>query len=275
VRVLLCTTLLTLLPRFALAQQATAAARVPDTVDYVYSAIVGTGWYKVGDREIFVLRIPASWTIRQAESNRRPGIKLLLPVTFGLQDFSFDDILETTLDNVGTITFLPGVEVTFPVRPNWSVKPYGQIGYGWDITNGEGANVFATGIRSLTRFRERKFLWDIGADLTFAGQNPQNAPSDSLGLIKLGLQFSIPMRWVAGGRRTFMQTHLIYTSYFDSLKFKNVIVDDDLVQEEYEIAVSIGIDPGINILGYNADQIGIGYRFGDVKAITLVTSFPF
>ena len=38
-------------------------------------------------------------------------------------------------DNVGTITFVPGVRFVYPVLENWWLKPFGQFGFG-KVTGG-------------------------------------------------------------------------------------------------------------------------------------------
>ena len=82
-------------------------AGTPDSrgdASYSYAVFVGTGLYRFDDRQIFVLRIPVSWQLRELEPDQM-GVKLLLPVAIGIQNFdNLDDLLGFQLDDVQTIS---------------------------------------------------------------------------------------------------------------------------------------------------------------------------
>ena len=47
---------------------------------YAYSALFGSGFYRLDDRSVAVLQIPLAYRLREP-AGRRPGIRLLAPVT--------------------------------------------------------------------------------------------------------------------------------------------------------------------------------------------------
>ena len=106
---------------FSIAQSLALAADKPeDVINFAYSNRIGSGFYKVGDRSVYLLRGPFSWTLREADS-KKWGLELLFPATIGFHDFSDGQ------DNVATITFVPGVQLSYPVLENWWLKPFGQF----------------------------------------------------------------------------------------------------------------------------------------------------
>jgi hypothetical protein len=52
------------------AAQTSAPQEIPGDISYGYAVFLGTGMYKLDDRQLFVLRIPASWQIRDQKSAR-------------------------------------------------------------------------------------------------------------------------------------------------------------------------------------------------------------
>ena len=41
-----------------------------DAINYAYSNWIGSGFYKVGDRTVYLLRGPFSWTLRETDSKK-------------------------------------------------------------------------------------------------------------------------------------------------------------------------------------------------------------
>ena len=97
-----------------------AADKPEDVINYAYSSWIGSGFYKIGDRTVYLLRGPFSYTLREADSENW-GLELLFPATIGFHDFSDGQ------DNQTTFTFVPGVQFDFPVLDNWWLKPFGQF----------------------------------------------------------------------------------------------------------------------------------------------------
>jgi hypothetical protein len=81
-----------------------AADEPEDVINYAYSSWIGSGFYKIDDRTVYLLRAPFSYTLREADSDKW-GLELLFPATIGFHDFSDGE------DNQATFTFVPGVRV--------------------------------------------------------------------------------------------------------------------------------------------------------------------
>ena len=49
--------------------QTTTVTELDGHLNYAYAVFVGTGWYKLEDRKVFVLRIPAAWQLREIKQD--------------------------------------------------------------------------------------------------------------------------------------------------------------------------------------------------------------
>ncbi len=93
------------------------AEHAPDeSISYAYASWIGTGYYKFEDQNIFVLRGPFSYTLRETDS-KNWGLIFLFPVTLGINE-------------------------------SFSIWGFGFNGFGIDYTHGDGF----TGIGLTTGF---------------------------------------------------------------------------------------------------------------------------
>lgn len=254
-----------------------------ELVNFAYAAILGTGAYRVGARDIYVFRVPLSWTQREAAVNSsvlKPGIKWLFPITMGLYNFSpnFDiEIPET--DDIGTISFLPGIELHYPRESGWQLRPYAQYGAGYDRERSEWSQIYAAGIKG------RYDIVPLGVDtlgvtyghrLVLAGYSPEVGSKDSLGYFSAGMDIRWPQQWRFLDRNTFIGVSAYGNLYFDDAEFINIIEAPDTVKREFTLGLSIGGDPFYELMGVRWERMGIGFKFGpNIRALTLFTSFPF
>jgi len=257
----------------------TPAPVVFDAVpNYSYAVFAGSGIYRLDDRKIFIgrMRFSRAWREPSAESGS-PGIRFLLPVTVGITDFEdFDDIPNLTVDDLATLSFVPGVELEYVLRKNLSIKPFAQAGLGWELDDGDSTFVWGAGARARLTVPRAKSAWVLGGELLLAGNVPgDDEPSTDFTRMGLGLEYEFPLRWKMWGRQTSLHAQLIGYHYFNEAEFNSPrrdIMLDDII----EIGLSFGFDPAVKFLGIPVRQLGLGYKYSpDVNAITLVTSFPF
>ena len=248
-------------------------------LNYSYSTLLGTGWYKVGDRKVAVLEAPFSWRIRHPEPRRPLGARVLLPVALGLNNFSDDDLLPTETDDVSTISFVPGMELEFPLGEQWLLRPYAQLGFGWDVGSSENATIYAGGIK--VRYEFAPLLPDrtgitIGTKVVASGYSPENGNTEELGLFGLGFDVRFPLTMSIADRFTWLGLSVYGNYYFTEAKFSNFVDDPTTVSSELNVELALGGSPDFEIWGVRFERLGIGYKRGDdLRAITLTTSFPF
>jgi hypothetical protein len=109
---------------------------IVEPIHWAYGAYFGTGAYRLGDgEEAYIISVRPRWQLRDAaldeQGRRQVGVLLRFPVAIGAYDFDASPLGQTLgLDNVSTLSAVPGVEIDIPMNPRWSLKPLAYVG--WD-----------------------------------------------------------------------------------------------------------------------------------------------
>lgn len=260
------------------AQETREAPEPEDLLHYSFSTILGTGWYKVGDRRVALVELPFRWQIREANEEHRVGFRLLLPLAAGFYNFKSDELFPDS-DDVASLSFVPGLEVQIPIGEQWLLRPYGQLGGGVDLNSSENAVIYATGIK--TRYQAFEMTPEkpgitLGVKGDIAGYSPENGNGENLGVLAGGFDIQFPTRLRLAQRLTFVGLSVYGNWYFKDAEFANFVDDKDEVKNDLTLELSLGGRPDFELLGIPFERIGLGYRRGNnIRAITLVTEFPF
>jgi hypothetical protein len=268
---------LTQLAASQVSAQSLSPEQTSGDASYSYSVFVGTGWYQLDDRRIFVFRIPASWQLRELKPDQM-GIKLLLPVAIGVQNFdNLDNVLEFQLEDVQTISFVPGVELQFLPLPRWQIKPFLQAGAGWQPDAGTADFIYGLGARTNYIIPTGNSQIKVGGEYLLAGDKVNDGGSSAINRFSLGIEYKHPVRWSLLNRRTSMHWRLVGYNYIGGLVIKSFPDTESFdIDSELEIGFALSIDPALKILGIPASHLGLGYRFGEnSRAIVVETTFPF
>jgi hypothetical protein len=273
------TTLLVLLALAACPGARTCrAADDGDTLpNYAFAAYLGNGFYSASGLKVQVYNLPLGFTLRRLEGHDF-GIRLRLPVSMGFFDFKAVDILETGLpDGVETLSFVPGVELQFPVGKNWVLTPFLDAGAGRNSTGGQVTYIFGAGVRSLFVFHGGGFTFRLGNTLLYAGNRAEGADLGSdFGSIVTGIDARHPLGFNVGAHRA--DVSLYAANYlYSSLEFRRFRADPVDVVVQYEAGFTFGTAtlPGHWIYRL-VPRLGLGYRFGDgLSVVRLVLGMPF
>ena len=256
-------------------------AKSPDedqsVVNYSYAVIFGTGVYEVKDQEAFIFRVPLSYRVREP-SRERPGIKLLLPALIGLYDYDHGKIFQGgSPGSAATLSFVPGLEFEYVMNERWRLKPYGQVGFGWDLKNNENSLIYVGGINSHYRIpNQGKWHFALGNMLAYTGFDSDDGGTQSVGILGTGIDMIYPWGVHMFGQETNLANYLIYYLYLDNPSFKQGDNRSKSVSGEFEWGLALDFKKPRNLMGINFDRIGLGFRYGDnIKGIRLVTKFPF
>jgi hypothetical protein len=257
--------------------QESAASSVP----WAYGAYFGTGWYEVeGDREIYVIRYTPRWKYREADladdGTRTIGIEFRFPITFGLDNFSYDDLVGSTdLDNLTSLSVTPGIDITIPVTERWLLRPFAALGWGSAFNTSESVSTYWGGVKSRYSFQHGKLDWALLNSVTYVGHTPSNGPSDDFWPLMAALEFDYPLgQRKLGGEQVFLSWHGMYTTFENRLQ--NLLDDGSSVQitDQWEFGLSIRKEnERIKIWWLHFDRLGLAYRFstaGDFKGISFV-----
>jgi hypothetical protein len=240
-----------------------------DVINYAYSSWIGSGFYKIDDRTVYLLRGPFSYTLREADSGKW-GAQLLLPATIGFHDN--EDGNDTTL------TFVPGIQFAFPILDNWSLKPFGQFGFGKDFSGSDIAWIYGVGIKSLATFDLKTSQLDFGTAFTWADQNQSGGGSDSgFSMIDVGLNSRWPTSITLLDRKSDLNLYFVYTQFVNDLNFERAKKDNKNIQRLYKFGIALSSEEKYPVLGlFDLRGGGLDVTFGDgYFGMGLTTGFPF
>ena len=98
--------------------------------DFAFASELGSGVYSIDGRTITVYTVPFGYTLRAAAPRGgRPGIRLLLPTTFGFFNFQTSDLAHFDLpSSIGALSFEPGVELDYWLNDAWHLVERRQRG---------------------------------------------------------------------------------------------------------------------------------------------------
>jgi hypothetical protein len=194
-----------------------------ELINFAFSNYLGTGFYASSGGEVFILRIPLSTTLRPMTSND-PGWVITYPVTLGIANI--DEIADgnaPALDNVGTISLIPGVEYHYPVLYNWRLIPFFDLGIARNVVTDVNIRVLGTGVKSYATFDFDRHRLTLGNRFLFADQsNKTTGTHSNFSVFETALDYNIPTNYT------------IHGSFIDiSFYFINYYYPDDLVLVDY------------------------------------------
>jgi hypothetical protein len=259
------------------AQTTREATSENELLNWYYGAVFGTGVYRSGDRTVSVLQIPFAHEL-QAPTEDQWGLKLVAPVSFGFYDFQFDQLVDgQTPKGVGTVSVFPGVQADIPATRNWRLKPYANVGWGWDLSGGPGALIYAGGIKSLVWAPiGSDSIVSLGNQLTLAGYSPEGGSNQPMGVFVAGLNLETPTELRVVDRPLIVGGHLIYYYYFNRLRFPTNNDVQNKIAEQGELAVSLSVKKAIDFDLFDLDRIGLGFTFGHgIQGVSLFFSLPY
>lgn len=255
-------------------EHAALAAEPPAPIPWAYSAYFGTGVYQIEDGETsYIIRAAPSWRIREAdldEQGRRTiGWRIRVPIAFGLHEFDVHTPAEVLkLDNVSTLTAVPGVEFDIPMTKRWSLRPFAAFGWGAELDGDSSAWVYWGGVKSKLTFAADGFDWAIINALTYSGytdaKSATGARTSSRVLPLLtAFEFDRPIEKKIGGEPVHLYWTFGYTDYLaDEPLLLGSLVSSIHIDDEWEIGMAFGRgkEP-LKLWRLRWDRVGISYRF--------------
>jgi hypothetical protein len=246
--------------------------------NFAYSTFTGTGVYEINDRTIYVFRAPLYFDLSEIdiENDQTTGVRLLLPVAVGVTQFDGDDdIGDFNGEDIQSFSIVPGLEFPIALSSEWQLSPFAQYGVGVDAKSDYESTIWGTGVR--TRWQPGSAPnWLVGGEFLWAGNNPRDDRSTTdFTRWGLGTEYRLGTEQVLMGRKLSWHFRLMRWYFSDVVEFEQPMKVEEL-NSTTEVGVSVGVNKPFNILGYQAQQLGIGYEWADnFRAITFFTTFPF
>lgn len=269
---------------FPVVRAQTAEENTEVTVNYVYAAQLGIGGYEVGGLDVKVFTLPLSETFdldhddSKANGTRPWRLKVSVPISFGLYEFSGTDIdgSAVTADQQ-TLAVLPGVELQVPMSQRWTLKPFVNAGIGRGLTSGSKfALIYTLGARSLYERPSGDYTFMLGNGLIFAGNSAFGGTSEDYSAIETGLGVRRRLGFELWDTEPDLGVYGIYYYYPKALEFQRFRQAPLTVRNQLEIAMSLGSAEPFEIGPITNPRIGISYIFGDgLEVVRINFGFPF
>jgi len=247
-----------------------------DFLNYSYFSELGVGGYDTDDSEVRAIQVPFSYQLREIEE-KKCGIKLLFPVTFGVLGLdAVNDLGDVISLDVEALTIVPGIELQIPVRKRWVLKPFGKAGAGKDVSGGEFAFIYSAGLKSSYRIPWRQFSFTLGTAIAFDGFKREGEERQDYSSVSIGWDTIYPMKWRFKGKKTNIGGWISYYYFLDDLEFERTQQAPLEIGNQFEVALTFGTYEKIPIWFFKFNRIGLAYRFSeDLRAIRIVSEFPF
>ena len=256
-------------------------------VNFAYAFQLGFGSYDIGGLDVDVVKLPLSYTF-DLPRYEKLKLKVLSPFYYGR--FKFKGIVDedtTITAEQHVLSYIPGLELQYEILNNWYLKPFGNVGLAWSISEKirpRGLNisnstiyVYTVGMRSLYEIFWERFKFSIGNAIFWAGNSTflDGEPDESFGVLENGVEVLHPLGFRIKGYEPDMSTFFIYYRYLPDTEFSRFLRSPLKVENQYEIAATIGSATPFKLWIFNNPRIGVGYRFGDLDVFTINFGFPF
>jgi len=254
------------------------------TVNYVYATQLGIGGYEVGGLDVQVFTLPLSQTFDLGPDDtlgdgKRPWrLKVSAPINLGIYEFSATDTDGSTVsDDLQTLAVIPGVELQIPMSETWTLKPFVDAGLGRGLeSDSRFAYIYTVGAKSIYEHPVGDYTLMLGNGLIYAGNAAFGDDVEDYSVIETGLGVRHPVGFDVWGFEPDLGVYGIYYYYPKALQFLRYRQTPLLVENQFEIAMSIGSTEPFELGPFTNPRVGVGYIFGDgLEVLRINFGFPF
>jgi hypothetical protein len=213
-----------------------------ELLNFAFSNYLGSGFYSSSGGEVFILKIPLATTLRTMTDDEAGWI-VKYPVTIGVSKIGeIADGEVPDLDNVGTVSVIPGIEYHYPLLPNWYLAPFFDLGVARDLTNETSTRVLGTGIKSFVEFDIGGNSLTLGNRFLFADQESFDQGNHSnFSVFETGLDYIIPTDLSINGSVINLGFYYINYFYLDDLVLVDYLDDRISLENKNEIGFTVSL----------------------------------
>lgn len=243
-----------------------------DPANYAFANYLGTGFYKTSSQNVTVFKIPISYAPDPEAEN---VMRWRLPVTVGFFDYEIEDI--EIPEEVGTLSFVPGLEREYHPGSQWTLIPYFDFGLSKNFSSKEDIILYSTGLTAnyMLDWIDENHLWSN--KIWYAAYHLLSTEArDDFGTLQTGLDFNLPWHLSTSIPDMRITVYGLLASYLKPIRFVDKNNDIENVYRSVEMGITLtSPDFGDKYL-WGLNQIGLGYRDGDgVRVFRLVLGSPF
>jgi hypothetical protein len=237
---------------------------------WALAPFLGTGAYQFDqDQTIYVFEYTSRWTWKTAspagETPRRIGIDVLVPATLGLRSFNLEDLPETLdLDNVATLSVVPGVYATLEMSSRWSLLGIANLGLGARLDGEETALIHRFGLRSRWRFGPAEERFNLIAGIEYTGYNTDRDRSDHIMPVSLTVEYERAIdAWATRSGPTWLVLHVTGSNYLQEFSVDAIEEAASAIRRDLEFGIAVKPNVRFRLWKLSWERIGIAYRRGE------------
>jgi hypothetical protein len=244
------------------------------SLNYVFATELGSGVYDLDGRTLQIYRLTYDKVLREADADTT-GLKFVLPVTFGLLDFSpFDVLSEGIPTRIDSLSVVPGVELDYLLPRDWHLIPYARAGLSVASSSVDGW-LWGLGVR-LER-RKDWHGWDsfTMSELNLAGVGYwQDVRDDQFARLRQGFDLTRGTGWKVRDRVVELGLYGIFDVILDPPTMPVAEARKQPLQAEFGFTFSTR--PVYHLGWFDAPRLGFGYRLaGELSAWHFLIGKPF
>jgi len=248
-----------------------------ELTNFAFANYLGSGFYSSDNVNVFIVKVPFSSTL-EAPTETEAGWILNYPVTLGITNISddFDDVEGVPdLNDIGTVSVVPGLEYLYPVLDNWYLAPFADFGIARDVTNEVNVRVRGAGVKSFVTFDFDASWLIFGNRLLYADQKNLDSGDDSnFAVFETALEYTMPTSFTIGGSAVNVGYYIVNYHYLDDLVLADYLDDRISLQDKNEAGFTFTL-PKHSWLPDNA-EVGFGVQVSkDTELYRLVIGAPF
>ncbi len=244
---------------------------------YVYAPVLGTGYYKAGDADIVVLRLPFSYDLTD-DPDAKVKRRLLLTASAGLSSVTLNTLTDQRVkQDLQTYSLLPGMAWDIRLRPHWYLRAYGQVGLAHDLASDQTAVLAATGLRSRRDWRFHGGWLTLGNGVLLAGQRVHGSASkQGFVLFENGLDYAYPTGIRMLEKPLTVSTFVLWRHFANNLAFAGIEGEQITLRNLYSVGLTLGFRETVDWHHIPLHRVGISLVRGEhLKAVSLNLGFPF
>ncbi|MDX1394189.1 MAG: hypothetical protein R3195_07355 [Gemmatimonadota bacterium] len=192
------------------------------------------------------------------------GVRLRIGIQFTSEFHDLDDVP----GNLRIASFVPGVEVVVPIGDRSLMRPFVDMGVG-RITEDRRGPLFGTGLAAELVFPAAGFELGLEPQVSYhAAIGPQDGDATASGLELYG-DARHPLWFKIGNAQPDAGIYMKQTLLWSSIAFVSSDGSPVTVDRFFEVGAIFGFEQRPKILFFKLPTIGIGYRFGQIRGLTI------
>jgi hypothetical protein len=242
------------------------------TINHAFATELGTGFYDIGGRSVFLISFAPSVQLRSADVSH-PGIRLVVPMSAGSFDFVPDDAIGGDLpDRIDSYSIAPGFEFDFLLDRGWILTPWARAGMSFAGGASDGV-VWGTGARLNRDLDIGELAVTQRHEAGLVTVNYDHLPDDRFLRLRNAMDLQYPTVPLGSRHRLLMGLYGIF----------DVVPDPPAAPEgvkpsvmQLEVGMTFNGKPRPRLGPLNWPRLGVGYRFaGQFSGWHIVLGAPF